>query len=266
MKVNDKHIVLFDKYLDHELSSKWIKAFEEKLKADSQFKEAFEEHKLVRYAINMEGRSLLKNELITLTPSLPKAKKYKPNTGGGLIKGFLVLGVTLNLILLSWFYILPCLNTESNPASEISQECIFEEYFNSEKEKSNQVGEIKETQKEITPIPDNNTIIIEKEVNIDSTDEIENSKAVQNIRNSSNSELLETIIDTNIIFINDTVYIDEKGVPIEMKISTPGDTTTIETNFQINKRQKPEIEYRYDTVKVESGTDFELPEGAIKVE
>lgn len=106
MKLNEKHIELFDNYLDGIISDKWRKAVDEKRAQEPEFEKAFQDHKMTRQSINNEGRKILKSDLAYIHAGLDihDVKKYKPHQKSGFAKSLLKL-IVLAALLGGAFYI-----------------------------------------------------------------------------------------------------------------------------------------------------------------
>ncbi len=66
MNINDRHIAVYDQYLNGELNTALREAFETKLENDPLFREGYEHHASIRSSIENEGRINLNKIFRTL--------------------------------------------------------------------------------------------------------------------------------------------------------------------------------------------------------
>jgi len=82
MNITEKHIEMFDRYINGELNKEWSMAFERKLAGNPALNEAFEKHRLAVQALQEAGRKSLKKELIASTAVVATAglSTYRPKS------------------------------------------------------------------------------------------------------------------------------------------------------------------------------------------
>jgi len=187
MNVSERHIEMFDRYINGELTPSWRQAFEDKLEREPKFKEAFEQHRIVVASLKNEGRKLLKSDLAAATVGMAGAgalAKYRPRSARIMSWVMKVIVATAIVAGGAYYY--------------LNQEIVF--------------GPPEQQEMPITPKTE------EEKVKVAPVKKSSPKKSVKVER--------ETIVDTVFVYEYDTVYVDP-GSEEAKNIGTTIETETI---------------------------------------